>query len=167
MSSREPAPCKIADLNPQETRGLPTGAPAIEGPFEEGDVAMTTGVYLFDLASQHARYLAVRQATIAGNVANANTAGFKARDVVPFAQVLARTGLDMRSTADAHLEQQGNRIPVREQAGSAWEVLTSSSEVSLEQEMLKGGEVARQSNLDNAVVKSFHRMLMSAVRSGS
>ncbi|MFY9289106.1 MAG: flagellar basal body rod protein FlgB [Methylorubrum rhodinum] len=128
---------------------------------------MTTGVYLFELASQHARYLAVRQATIAGNVANANTAGFKARDVVPFAQVLARTGLDMASTATAHLEPQGSRIPIRTQSAGDWDVLESSSGVSLEQEMLKGGEVARQSNLDNAVVKSFHRMLMSAVRSGS
>ena len=128
---------------------------------------MTTGVYLFDLASQHARYLAVRQATIAGNVANANTGGFKARDVVPFAQVLARTGLEMRATASTHLEQPGTRIPLREQSSGAWEVLETSSAVSLEQEMLKGGEVSRQSSLDNAVVKSFHRMLMSAVRSGS
>lgn len=129
---------------------------------------MTTGVYLFDLASQHARYLATRQATIAGNVANANTPGYKTRDVVPFAQVLARTGLDMSSTASAHLEPQGARIPVREAASAGgWEVLQSSSSVSLEQEMLKAGDVSRQHNLDTAVVKSFHRMLMAAVKSGS
>ena len=129
---------------------------------------MTTGVYLFDLASQHARYLATRQATIAGNVANANTPGYKARDVVPFAQVLARTGLDMASTASTHLEAQGSRIPVQEaKSTGGWEVLESSSAVSLEQEMLKAGDVSRQHNLDTAVVKSFHRMLMAAVRSGS
>ncbi|MFD6320697.1 flagellar basal body rod protein FlgB [Methylorubrum populi] len=129
---------------------------------------MTTGVYLFDLASQHARYLATRQATIAGNVANANTPGYKARDVVPFAQVLARTGLDMSSTANTHLATEGNRIPVREaKAAETWEVLQSSSAVSLEQEMLKAGDVSRQHNLDTAVVRSFHRMLMAAVKSGS
>lgn len=129
---------------------------------------MTTGVYLFDLASQHARYLATRQATIAGNVANANTPGYKARDVVPFAQVLARTGLDMASTASTHLEAQGSRIPVQEaKSTDGWEVLESSSAVSLEQEMLKAGSVSREHNLDTAVVKSFHRMLMAAVRSGS
>lgn len=129
---------------------------------------MTTGVYLFDLASQHARYLATRQATTAGNVANANTPGYKARDVVPFAQVLARTGLDMASTASAHLEAQGSRIPVQEaKSAGGWEVLESSSAVSLEQEMLKAGTVSREHNLDTAVVKSFHRMLMAAVRSGS
>ena len=126
-----------------------------------------TGVYLFDLASQHARHLATRQATIAGNVANANTPGYKARDVVPFAQVLARTGLDMASTANTHLEAAGTRIPVKTAQPAGWEVLESSSGVSLEQEMLKGGEVARQHNLDTAIVKSFHRMLMAAVRSGS
>ncbi|MBD8907272.1 flagellar basal body rod protein FlgB [Methylorubrum zatmanii] len=129
---------------------------------------MTTGVYLFDLASQHARYLAVRQATIAGNVANANTADYKARDVLPFAQVLARTGLDMASTAGTHLEAQGSRIPVREtQPREGWDVLESSSSVSLEQEMLKASDVSRQHNLDTAVVKSFHRMLMAATKSGS
>ncbi|PXW65228.1 flagellar basal body rod protein FlgB [Methylobacterium sp. B4] len=129
---------------------------------------MTTGVYLFDLASQHARHLATRQATIAGNVANANTPGYKARDVVPFAQVLARTGLDMASTARTHLEAQGSRIPVQEaKSTGGWEVLESSSAVSLEQEMLKAGTVSREHNLDTAVVKSFHRMLMAAVRSGS
>jgi flagellar basal-body rod protein FlgB len=129
---------------------------------------MTTGVYLFDLASQHARYLATRQATIAGNVANANTPGYKARDVMPFAQVLARTGLDMAATAKTHIDSQGTRIPVREAKSSeTWEVLESSSAVSLEQEMLKAGDVSRQHNLDTAVVKSFHRMLMAAVRSGS
>jgi flagellar basal-body rod protein FlgB len=129
---------------------------------------MTTGVYLFDLATQHARYLATRQATIAGNVANANTPGYKARDVMPFAQVLARTGLDMASTAKTHIDSQGTRIPVREAKSSeTWEVLESSSAVSLEQEMLKAGDVSRQHNLDTAVVKSFHRMLMAAVRSGS
>lgn len=129
---------------------------------------MTTGVYLFDLASQHARHLATRQATIAGNVANANTPGYKARDVMPFAQVLARTGLDMASTATSHMETQGNRIPVREaKSAETWEVLQSSSAVSLEQEMLKAGDVSRQHNLDTAVVKSFHRMLMAAVRGGA
>ncbi|KMO09963.1 flagellar basal body protein, partial [Methylobacterium indicum] len=44
-----------------------------------------TGIYLFDLASLHTRYLSVRQAAIAGNVANANTQGYLAKDTVPFA----------------------------------------------------------------------------------
>ncbi|GEP03189.1 flagellar basal body rod protein FlgB [Methylobacterium oxalidis] len=127
-----------------------------------------TGVYLFDLASQHARYLGVRQATIAGNVANANTPDYRARDVMPFAQVLARTGLEMAATASAHLEGEGVRVPVRTtEARDGWDVLETSSSVSLEQEMLKASDVSREHNLDTGVVKSFHRMLMAAVRGGA
>jgi flagellar basal-body rod protein FlgB len=127
-----------------------------------------SGVYLFDLASQQARYLAVRQATIAGNVANANTPDFKARDVTPFAQVLARTGLDLATTAATHGGAPGTGVPVRTvPARDGWDVLETASAVSLEQEMLKAGEVAREHNLNTGVVKSFHRMLMLAVRSGS
>ncbi|EHP91428.1 flagellar basal body rod protein FlgB [Methylorubrum extorquens DSM 13060] len=33
--------------------------------------------------------------------------------------------------------------------------------------MLKAGDVSRQHNLDTAVVKSFHRMLMAAVKGGA
>ncbi|MFH6782710.1 MULTISPECIES: flagellar basal body rod protein FlgB [Methylobacterium] len=125
-----------------------------------------TGVYLFDLASLHTRYLSVRQSAIAGNVANANTQGYQARDTVPFALVLARTGSDMAKTTPAHLGTQGLGVQTRkDQAG--WDVLETASSVSLEQEMLKASEVSRQHNLDVGVVRSFHRMLMSAVRSGS
>ncbi|MDR7040040.1 flagellar basal-body rod protein FlgB [Methylobacterium sp. BE186] len=126
------------------------------------------GVYLFDLASQQARYLAVRQATIAGNVANANTPDYRARDVVPFAQVLARTGLEMAATASAHLDGEGLRIPVRTaESRDGWDVLETSSSVSLEQEMLKASDVSREHSLNAGVVKSFHRMLMAAVRGGA
>jgi flagellar basal-body rod protein FlgB len=125
-----------------------------------------TGIYLFDLASLHGNYLSVRQSTIAGNVANANTQGYKARDVASFAQVLAGAAGDMATTAQAHLHAPGLGVPVRTDK-SGWDVLETSSSVSLEQEMLKASEVSRQHNLDVGVVRSFHRMLMSAVRSGS
>ncbi|KMO10960.1 flagellar basal body rod protein FlgB [Methylobacterium platani] len=125
-----------------------------------------TGVYLFDLASLHGRYLSVRQSTIAGNVANANTQGYQARDTVPFAQVLARTGTEMATTSQAHLGAPGLGVSTRKDTGG-WDVLETSSSVSLEQEMLKASDVSRQHNLDVGVVRSFHRMLMSAVRSGS
>lgn len=125
-----------------------------------------TGVYLFDLASQQARYLAVRQATIASNVANANTPDYKARDVVPFSEVMAKTasaGLTM--TASAHVTAGEGRIPTKPVSGTdAWDALSTSSSVSLEQEMLKAGEVSRQHNLNMGITKVFDRMLKAAVR---
>ena len=43
-----------------------------------------TPIHLFNVVSQHNRWLAARQTAIAGNVANANTPGYKALDVQPF-----------------------------------------------------------------------------------
>ena len=43
--------------------------------------AVVGPLFLFELASSQARWLELRQSTIATNVANANTPGFKARDV--------------------------------------------------------------------------------------
>lgn len=122
-----------------------------------------SGVYLFDLASLHARHLAVRQATIAGNVANANTQDYKARDVTPFAQVLAQTGIAMAKTASAHVQGAGLGIAVQD-SKDGWDVLETSSSVSLEQEMLKAGDVARDHSLNTGIVKAFDRMLKLAVK---
>ncbi|KQP93175.1 flagellar basal body rod protein FlgB [Methylobacterium sp. Leaf113] len=125
-----------------------------------------TGVYLFDLASQQARYLGVRQATIASNVANANTPDYKARDVVPFSEVMARTAASgMAMTQSAHVTTGEGRIPTKPVAAAeAWDALSTGSSVSLEQEMLKAGEVSGQHNLNMGIVKAFDRMLKAAVR---
>ena len=45
-------------------------------------------VNLFALATEKSRWLAARQATVAGNVANANTPGYVAKDIQPFDKVL-------------------------------------------------------------------------------
>lgn len=128
-----------------------------------------TGVYLFDLASQQARHLAVRQATIASNVANANTPDYKARDVLPFAEVMARTAsvgsFGLATTASSHLGAEIAPTVTKSVKGSdAWDALSTSSSVSLEQEMLKAGEVSRDHQLNTGIVKAFHRMLMASVR---
>lgn len=124
-----------------------------------------TEVYLFDLASKQARYLAVRQATIAGNVANANTPGYKARDVVPFSQVMSQTHLELAVTASAHTSVLESDAPVRiMQSREGWDVLETSSAVSLEQEMLKASDVSRQHNLNIGITKAFDRMLSLAIK---
>jgi flagellar basal-body rod protein FlgB len=51
-----------------------------------------TKIGLFDLAEKRLTWTAQRQAVLAGNIANANTPGFRARDVTSFADVLAGTG---------------------------------------------------------------------------
>ncbi|MDE1571047.1 flagellar basal body rod protein FlgB [Aquabacter sediminis] len=123
-------------------------------------------LYLFKLASQQARWASVRQAAITGNIANADTPGYKAVDVVPFNAVLEKTHLSMTRTRAGHIEPSGGRDPVTKVGkDEAWDVTHSGNSVSLEQEMLKAAEVNRTFTLNNSIVRSFHRMVLASVKS--
>ena len=123
-------------------------------------------VQLFDLASQQARWLSVCQAVIAGNVANANTAGFRPLDVEPFATVLSKTTPSMAATDAQHLggEDFGSSIGFNEQDADV-PVRPSGNSVRLEDELVKAGEIRRGFELNTAIVKAFHRMILMAARS--
>lgn len=60
-------------------------------------------IQLFDLASRQAEWLSVRQQVVAGNIANANTPKFHAKDVTPFEAVLNNQTVGMARTNPAHL----------------------------------------------------------------
>jgi flagellar basal-body rod protein FlgB len=122
-------------------------------------------LYLFELASSQARWLELRQSTIAANVANANTPGFKARDVEPFHKVLDGMPVRLAMTSPAHLQLSAVETDTKATAKKdSWEVVHSGNSVSLEQEMVKGGDVNRDYSLNTAIVRSFHRMLMTGAK---
>ncbi|MCA0278175.1 MAG: flagellar basal body rod protein FlgB [Proteobacteria bacterium] len=118
-------------------------------------------VNLFDLASQQARWLSVRQTTIAGNIANANTPGYRTHDVEPFEKVLDRSRVAMTATQTGHLTggatEAGYAVKQEEPKHA---VLPSQNTVALEDELMKAGEVRRSFGLNTAIVKAFHRMIM-------
>jgi flagellar basal-body rod protein FlgB len=129
--------------------------------------AFVEPVYLFDVASRQAKWLATRQATISGNVANANTPGYKALDVEPFADVMDKTQLAMTATDSEHIGFDASRVrAAKVKKSDSWDIMHSGNSVSLEQEMVKAGEVNRQHSLNTSIVKSFHRMLLASTRSG-
>jgi flagellar basal-body rod protein FlgB len=119
-------------------------------------------VNLFDLASRQSQWLAVRQSAIAGNVANANTPGYTANDVEPFEKVLERTSVSLRATQEGHLgfgaTNAGFTAKPQEFDGV---VLPSKNTVVMESELMKAGEVRRSFELNTAIVKAFHSMLMT------
>jgi flagellar basal-body rod protein FlgB len=122
-----------------------------------------TPIYLFNVVSQHNRWLSVRQSTVAGNIANANTPGFKARDVVPFEATLDSARLAMAATSPAHLSPADASSPAVESASAeAWDVTHTGNTVSLEQELLKANDVNRAYRLNASVAKAFHRMLLAS-----
>lgn len=123
-------------------------------------------LYLFELASSQARYLELRQSTIATNVANANTPGFKARDVEPFNKVLDGMPVRLAMTSPSHMQLSAAETDTRKTAKKdSWEVVHSGNSVSLEQEMIKGSDVSRDYSMNSAIVRSFHRMVLSSAKS--
>jgi flagellar basal-body rod protein FlgB len=122
-------------------------------------------VYLFDLASRQAQWLSARQATIAGNIANVDTPGFVPQDVEPFIEVLDNSRLAMATSSAGHLTTGGTAPGAASLTeGESWAVKVSGNAVTLEAEMLKAGEVGRAYSLNTAIVKAFHRMLMTTVK---
>lgn len=122
-------------------------------------------IHLFDLAARQAQWLSVRQATVAGNVANANTPDFRARDVQPFADVLDKTQLTMAATSPLHLETGSDGIAAtRLRPDDITEQTHSGNTVDVEQEMMKAGEIAREYSLNTSIVKAFHRMMLSVAK---
>lgn len=126
-------------------------------------------IQLFDLASRQAEWLSIRQQVVAGNIANANTPSYKAKDVTPFSAVLNDTGITMARTNPAHLS--GNSLDSsldvnieEEKLNQEIGVQESGNTVSLAQELSKSGEIKRQYELSTNLVKSFHGMMMLTVK---
>ncbi len=122
-------------------------------------------VYVTRLAGQNSEWLGMRQAVIAENVANANTPGFRSKDVEPFSAIFDQTKLNMASTRPGHMQALDGVSEAREvEREDSWDVTHSGNSVSLEQEMVKAGEVARGHALTSNIVKSLHRMMLMSVK---
>ena len=122
-------------------------------------------VSLFDLAAQQARWLSVRQSAVAGNVANLNTPGYQSVDVQPFERVLANRTLAMAPTQAGHIPIGGSRADYDVRADETITTSPSGNSVTIEQELVKAGEVRRAFEMNTAIVKAFHRMFMMTTRS--
>jgi flagellar basal-body rod protein FlgB len=120
---------------------------------------------LFSIASDRNRWLATRSAALADNIANADTPGFKARDVPSFEAALSSANVAMLRTNSTHLTPSEFGARTFELVQRAGEVPKhSGNTVSLESELANLGEVRSQHSLVSGVLGAFHRMLMSSVR---
>ena len=122
-------------------------------------------IHLFDVVSRHNQWLSVRQSAIAGNIANANTPGYKAVDIEPFEKTLEAARLTMKSTQAGHMIDDPVKTTALDVSNSkSWETTHSGNSVSLEQELINAGEVNRAYRLNAGIAKAFHRMLLASVK---
>lgn len=124
-------------------------------------------IQLFELTSRQAEWLQVRQSVVAGNIANANTPGFRAKDVASFDSVLKASTLPMTATNPLHFTDLANETYVVESGvdeGAASQL--SGNSVDLANELMKEGAVKRDYDLNTGIVKAFNKMMLMTVRKG-
>ena len=115
-----------------------------------------TDIGLFRLAEQRLAWVDRRQQLLAQNVANANTPGYQARDVAPFAAMLASPSL--AQTSPLHLEGSAPMAGVL--AGRPSERAPSGNTVSVEDQLSK---VADTSGIQELVL-NLHHTYQSMIR---
>ena len=121
---------------------------------------------VLDLAARQASWLLARENLVAQNVANANTPGYKAADLKPFEGMLQTAALRLTRTSRAHLDiDESDAAPALDDtSNSKAETFLSGNDVSLEGEMMKGGEINRAFSLNAAITKAFNGMLVQATK---
>jgi len=120
---------------------------------------------ILSLASALASHASARQRVIAENVANADTPGFRGRDVVDFAEVLdGGAGFEARRTRAGHLgfAREAGGFEVREQAAMGAETPNGNS-VSLEDQMMRAAAVRQEHELAIGVYAKSLEILRTAV----
>lgn len=119
---------------------------------------------IFRMAHAMATHAGARQAVVARNMANADTPGYAAKDITPFAETYRAqdAGFAPRATRPTHLSGAfpGQRTEAREAATRISD--PNGNGVSLETEMLKAVEVKRQHDRAIAIYKSSMTILRAA-----
>jgi flagellar basal-body rod protein FlgB len=119
------------------------------------------------MATQMAIHAAGRQAATAANVANADTPGYRAGDLRPFAESYRGAGaFALRTTRSAHLPSSApepSRAVVRD-AGT--EPSPNGNSVSLETELVRSASAKRQHDVALAVYRSSLDLLRASLGRG-
>jgi flagellar basal-body rod protein FlgB len=106
------------------------------------------------LAQKLVGHASMRHAEIARNVANADTPGYRAKDVVPFKQYMDQSGsAQMRSTRPGHIGATPGSDPSHTIIDGRNEPAPNGNSVSLETELIKQAETRHQHDMALSVYK--------------
>ena len=126
---------------------------------------MIQNMTIFQMASGLTRHASDRQALTAQNIANADTPGYKARDVVPFAESYEASGtLSMRGTRAGHFGmQQGGARPESFEVSPFGIESPNGNAVSLEAEMIRSAEVRQQHDMAIGIYQKSLTILRTSI----
>lgn len=111
-----------------------------------------------DLGAHAAR----RQRVIATNVANADTPGYRTRDLPEFEESLRRSSLELRTTRAGHLAAGLSGPPFRAVEAEG-EPSPNGNTVSLEDEMVRSADAKREFDLSLAVMQSGLNLMRTSI----
>ena len=121
-------------------------------------------IEIFQMATGMARHAAMRQALVARNIANADTPGYRARDLPSFAETY-RTApqLALETRRPGHM-----RPPAPAGGFGAVEIADdpaspNGNTVSLEMEMVRAADIRRQHELALSIYASSLNILRSSI----
>lgn len=128
---------------------------------------MDMNLNILNLARGLSQHSAARQSVLAENVANADTPGYKARDIPQFSEVYQKGSmgsLAMKSTRSGHLHG-GEAMPgVRpEEVTAVGAESPNGNTVSLEDQLLKAAEVRQTHSLALGVYSKSMDILRTAM----
>lgn len=122
---------------------------------------MFQNLEIFRMAHAMASHAGARQAVIARNMANADTPGYAAQDIAPFAESYARGETRLRASRAGHVGASpgDHELAARPDAPRD----PNGNSVSLETEMLNAVAVKRQHDRALAIYKSSLTVLRAAI----
>jgi len=106
---------------------------------------MMKNISLLNQATGQAAHAAKRQRVVAENIANADTPGYRARDIPDYVDTQALP--PMKATRAGHLGGHGKATSVRAHIVASEMESPNGNNVSLEEEMIRGAKAEGKHNL--------------------
>ena len=109
-------------------------------------------------------HAASRQRIIAANVANADTPGYRARDLGDFAETMRDTpAIPLRATRAGHVAAGAWGSVAGGPRDTGGELSPNGNSVSIEDEMVRAADAKRQFNLSLSIYQSGMTMMRTAL----
>ena len=120
-----------------------------------------TRIALFDLADKRLAWVERRQALLAQNIANADTPGWRSRDLIPFDATLKATGVTLVQTDSKHLA--GTNAPVQGTVEEMGEHALNGNAVALDKELSKVADTDAMHQLVTDLYKKYLSFFQTAL----
>ncbi|MEO1238618.1 MAG: FlgB family protein [Pseudomonadota bacterium] len=120
---------------------------------------------ILQLARGMAAYSGARQTVLAENVANANTPGYRARDLPEFAEAYrSSTGsVELRQTRSGHVSGEGRASPLADPIFENLQADPTGNTVSVERELTRAADIRSDHNRALAVYSSSLDIIRAAI----